>query len=160
MPTNSQNGQYRAAELGVRIQNSAGKTLPQNATSTVFTVSGGRIMVGLLYGLVTTIVGGTTPAVKLIATPTTGTANDMCTALTVTTDEVGAMWVLPIAVGSSLIGIASTGKSGSITGPGAFGQIIAPGTVGVNCSAADATGAVQWSLFYVPLDNAATVVAA
>lgn len=158
MPTPAQNSQLRNAELGFRVQGAA-KTVPQNATQTIFTVSGGRIMIGLLYGTVTTVIGGTTPAAKLVATPTAGTANDMCTTLTITNDEAGMMMVCPVAVGSALIGAASTGKSGSASGPGLGGQIVAPGTIGFNVSAADATGAVQWSLFYVPLDPGVTVVA-
>jgi hypothetical protein len=143
--------------LGTRVGGAA-KTVPLNATSTIFTVAGGRALVTLLYGVVTTIIGGTTPALKLVATPTVGTANDMCTALTVTADEVGAMFVMPPAVGSALVGIAAAGKSGSISyAPG--GQIVAPGTIGMNDSAADATGAIQWTLFWVPLDVGVTVVA-
>jgi hypothetical protein len=158
MPTPTQNSQLRNAELGFRVQGAA-KTMPLAATSTIFTVSGGRVQIGLLYGVVTTIIGGTTPALKLVATPTVGTANDMCTTLTITADEVGMMFVLPVAVGSALIGAAAAGKSGSASGPGLGGQIVAPGTIGVNNSAADATGAAQWSLFYVPLDPASVVVA-
>jgi len=158
MPTPGINSQLRNAELGFRVQG-APKTVPLNATQTIFTVAGGRIMVGLLYGVVTTIIGGTTPAAKLVATPTVGSANDMCTVLTITGDEVGTMFVLPVAVGSALIGAAAAGKSGSASGPGLGGQIVAPGTIGFNDSAADATGAIQWSLFYIPLDPATTVVA-
>jgi len=156
MPTPAQNSQLRNAELGFRVQG-APKTVPQNATQTIFTVSGGRVMVGLLYGVVTTVIGGTTPAAKLVATPTVGTANDMCTTLAITAAEVGAMVALPLAVGSALLGAVN--KSGSVTGPGLGGQVVAPGTIGFNVSAADATGAFQWSLFYVPLDPGATVVA-
>lgn len=157
--TNATAAQVRHPILGFRSQGST-KTVPQNATQTVFTVSGGRIMITALYGLVTTIIGGTTPAAKYIATPTTGSLNDMCTTLTITTDEVGMMWQLPIAVGSALIGAASTGKSGSLSGTGGpCGQIVAPGTIGFNVSAADATGSVLHTLYYVPLDDAARVVA-
>jgi hypothetical protein len=156
MPTPAQNSQLRNAEVGFRVQGAA-KTVPQNATSTIFTVSGGRIQVGLLYGVVTTVIGGTTPALKLIATPTVGTLNDMCTALTITASEAGTQVALPLATGSALLGVIS--KSGSVTGPGLGGQIVAPGTIGMNVSAADATGAIQWTLFYVPLDPATTVVA-
>lgn len=149
----------RIGLLGRKVAGAA-KTVPQNATQTVFTVSGGRIMLTTLYGLVTTIIAGTTPAVKYIATPTVGTLNDMCTALTITADEVGMMWQLPVAVGSALIGAAAAGKSGSVSGTGGgCGQIVAPGTIGFNCSAADATGAVLHTLCYIPLDDGATVVA-
>jgi hypothetical protein len=159
MPTPATNSQLRNAELGFRASSGTPKTMPLNATTTIFTVSGGRIMIGLLYGVVTTIIGGTTPAIKLVATPTVGTANDMCTALTITADEVGMMFVCPIAVGSALIGAAAAGKSGSASGPGLGGQVVAPGTIGINNSAADATGAAQWTLFYIPLDPASNVVA-
>ena len=154
------NTSIRSIDLG-RFAQTAAKTVPTNATQTVFTITGGRIMVTLLYGLVTTIIGGTTPAVKYVATPTTGTANDMCTAMTITADEVGMMWQLPSAVGSALIGAAAAGKSGSVSGNtgGLCGQIVAPGTIGFNDSAADATGAVIHTLCWVPLDAAATVVA-
>jgi len=156
MPTPLQNSQLRNAEMGFRVQGAA-KTVPQNATTTIFTVSGGRISVGLLYGVVTTVIAGTTPALKLIATPTVGTLNDMCIALTITASEVGTQFALPLATGSALLGVIS--KSGSVTGPGLGGQIVAPGTIGMNVSAADATGAIQWTLFYVPLDPATVVVA-
>ena len=157
MPTPAINAQLRNAELGFRVQGTA-RTIPQSsALTTLFTVAGGRIMVNLLYGVVTTIVGGTTPALKLTATPTAGSANDMCTTLVITTDQVGAMFVCPVAVGSALIGAASTGVSGSVSGPGTGGQVVAPGTIAQTCAAADATGAIQWTLFYVPLDPATTV---
>jgi hypothetical protein len=159
MPTPQQNAQLRNAELGFRVQNAAGKTIPQSAAlTTIFTVAGGRIMVGLLYGLVTTVVAGTTPSLKLTATPTTGTASDMCTTGVITAAEVGSMLVVPVSKGSALI--VETAGSGSQTGPGLGGQIVAPGTIGMTSAAADVTGAIQWSLFYVPLDAAATVTAA
>jgi hypothetical protein len=157
--TNATAAQLRHATLGFRSQ-SLTKTVPQNATQTIFTVSGGRLLITALYGLVTTVIAGTTPAAKYVATPTVGTANDMCTALTITSDEAGMMWQLPILVGSALLGAASTGKSGSLSGIGGIcGQIVAPGTIGFNVSAADATGAVTHSLYYIPLDDAARVVA-
>lgn len=160
MTTWQNNASIAQNAIGKRVQGTA-KTVPTNATQTVFTVSGGRALIMLMYGVVTTVIGGTTPAVKYVATPTTGSPNDMCTALTVTSDEVGMMWQLPSAVGSSLIGAASTGKSGSVSGNtgGLCGQIVAPGTIGFNDSAADATGAVQHTLYYIPLDPTTTVVA-
>ena len=156
MTTVTNNTQLRQLALGRFVQNAAGVTVPQNATTTIFTVAGGRILVTSLTGVVKTVIGGTTPALKLIATPTTGTANDMCAALTITSFEVGAQFGLPGPVGSALNG---QNKSGSVAGQTAP-QIVAIGTVGMNVSASDATGAIQWSLTYVPLDTAATVTAA
>lgn len=152
-----QGSQILAITMGVKVENSAGKTLPANATSTIFTVSGGRVLVTSLVGIVTTVVGGTTPAAKLIATPTVGTANDLCTTGTVTGDEVGTMYSLPGPVGSAL-NISGSG-SGGVTGQTAP-VVVNAGTIGINCSAADATGAVKWALTYIPLDSGASVVAA
>lgn len=157
-PNNLLASQVRHAALGWRAQTAA-KTVPQNATQTVFTVSGGRVFIMALYGLVSTIIAGTTPAAKYIATPSAGTLNDMCAALTITADEVGMMWQLPSAVGTALVGAASTGKSGSVSGVGICGQIVAPGTIGFNVSAADATGAVIHTLYYECLDDGARVAA-
>ena len=159
MPNPTVNAQLRNAELGFRVQGTA-RTIPQSsALTTLFTITGGRIMINLLYGVVTTIVGGTTPNLKLVATPSAGSANDMCAVLVITTDQVGTMFVCPVAVGTALIGPASTGVSGSVSGPGTGGQVVAPGTIAHTSAAADATGAIQWTLFYVPLDPGVTVAA-
>lgn len=148
--------QLRTVVLGTLVAGTA-KTVPQNATSTIFTVSGGRVAITSLVGKVTTVIGGTTPALKLVATPTTGTANDLCTAGTITSDEVGTLYALPGGTGSAL-NISGSG-SGGVTGQ-TTPVIVAAGTIGVNDSAADATGAIQWQLTYVPLDNGASVTAA
>lgn len=154
MTTIIQGQQIRQMALGLYAQGAA-KTVPQNATSTIFTIANGRVLITSLTGKVTTVIGGTTPAFKLIATPTVGTLNDMCTALTLTAAEVGTQVSMPAAVGSALAGVIS--KSGSVSAPGA--QVVAPGTIGVNCAAADATGAIQWTATWIPLDNGATLVA-
>lgn len=157
MTTILQGANVRQIALGNFVQGAAaGKTVPQNATSTVLTVSGGRVLVTSITGVVKTVIGGTTPAIKLVATPTVGTANDMCTALTITASEVGTQFSMPGAVGSALAGVIS--KSGSVAAPGQ--QVVAAGTIGLNCSAADATGAIQWTCTYVPLDAGASVTAA
>lgn len=160
MPESGSNAvmaQLRHATLGFRAQGAA-KTIPQSAAlTTIFTVSGGRVMANLLYGLVTTVVAGTTPSLKLTATPTAGTASDMCTTGVITAAEVGSMLVVPVVKGSALI--VETAGSGSQTGPGLGGQIVAPGTIGMTSAAADVTGQIQWALYWIPLDDGARVVA-
>jgi hypothetical protein len=49
-------------------------TLPQNATSTLFTVSGGAVLVTSLQGMVTTATGATATTLSLGTAPTVGTA--------------------------------------------------------------------------------------
>lgn len=157
MTTIIQGSQLRKLLLGTQVANSAGKTVPQNATSTVFTVAGGRVAITSLVGKVTTVIGGTTPSAKLVATPTAGSANDLCTATAITADEVGTQYSIPGPTGSAL-NVSGSG-SGGVTGQTAP-VVVAAGTIGVNVSAADATGAIQWALTYVPIDDGATVTAA
>jgi hypothetical protein len=152
-----QGSQLRKLLLGTQVANSSGKTVPQNATSTIFTVSGGRVAVTSLVGKVTTVIGGTTPSAKIVATPTVGSANDLCTATAITSDEVGTQYSIPGPTGSAL-GVSGSG-SGGVTGQTAP-VIVAAGTIGVNVSASDATGAIQWALTYVPIDDGASVTAA
>lgn len=157
MTTIIQGSQLRKLLFGTQVANSSGKTVPQNATSTIFTVAGGRVAVTSLVGKVTTVIAGTTPSAKIVATPTTGSANDLCTATAITADEVGTQYSIPGATGSAL-NVSGSG-SGGVTGQTAP-VIVAAGTIGVNVSAADATGAIQWALTYVPIDDGASVTAA
>jgi hypothetical protein len=138
--------------FGVKVAGTA-KAVPQNATQTLFTVSGGRIAVTSLFGVVTVIMAGTTPNCKFTSTPTTGTAVDLTTTTSLGTTEVGGH-----------VTIGSFGAATVVKNAGAANLLSAPiivpiGTIGVNVSAADATGSIQWTLTYVPLDAGASVVA-
>jgi hypothetical protein len=150
-----QGNQQRALLEGTAVSNAAGKTVPQNATSTIFTVSGGRVLVTGLYGKVTTIIAGTTPSAKIVSTPTVGTAVDVSSATAITGKEVGALIGLAGTVGTAL-NVQNAGAGAGL--PSAI--VIPAGTLGVNVSAADATGAILWTLTYVPLDDGASVTAA
>jgi hypothetical protein len=156
MTTIIQGSQLRKLLYGTAVSNAAGKTVPQNATSTIFTVTGGRVLVTGLYGKVTTIIAGTTPSAKIVSTPTVGTAVDVSSATAITGKEVGALLAL---AGHGRYG-AERAERGRWRGTPVAGPVIPVGTLGVNVSAADATGAIQWTLTYVPLDDGATVTAA
>lgn len=139
--------------LGNKAQGSA-KAVPQNATQTIFTVAGGRVLVNALFGVVTVVMAGTTPNCKFTSTPTVGTAVDLSTTTSLGTTEVGGH------VAVSAFGSATVVKNaGAANASGALGIIVPAGTLGVNVSAADATGSIQWTCFYVPLDAGATLVA-
>lgn len=155
MTTIIQGSQLRKLLYGTTVSNAAGKTVPQAATSTIFTVAGGRILVTGLYGKVTTVIGGTTPSAKIVSTPTTGTAVDVSSATAITGKEVGSLLALAGTVGTAL-NVQNAGAGAAL--PSAIQVPI--GTLGVNVSAADATGAIQWTLTYVPLDDGASVTAA
>lgn len=128
--------------------------LPQTATGTLFTVTGGRIIVTSLVGTVTTVIQAQANAVKLVATPTTGTVNDLSTTVDINALVVGGLLATTGLAGDALV------KS---TGGGISAQrnpiIVAIGAIGLN-TAASSTGSIAWSLTWMPYDLGAVVVAA
>lgn len=148
-----QGDQLRTINFGSKVDKAA-TTVPQNTTADLFTITGGRVLVATIVGEVTTVIGGTTPSLKLTSSPTTGSDVDLCTATAITSDEVGSLYSID-GVGNAL----EVGSSGAVESTAK--PIILPiGTVNMHCDAADATGAIKWSVFYVPLDNGAVVAAA
>lgn len=137
---------------GNKAQGSA-KAVPQNATQTIFTVAGGRVAINQFFGVVTVIMAGTTPNCKFTSTPTVGTAVDLTTTTSLGTTEVGGH----VTIGS--FGTATVVKNAGAANLLSAPIIVPAGTIGVNVSAADATGSIQWTCFWVPLDAGATLVA-
>lgn len=144
----------RTALLGVKVDR-ATATLPQNATGSIFTVSGGRIVVTSLVGEVTTIVGATVTTLKVTSTPTTGSAVDLTSATAITSLEVGGHMSLPLTLGGALV----VSNAGVAEIPGAIPLLVPIGNIQITTSAND-TGSVKWSITYIPYDDAALVVAA
>lgn len=147
-----QGSQLAAINLGTKVSTS-GKTVPQNAASALFTVTGGRVVVLGIVGEVTTVIGGTTPSAKLVANPTTGTDSDITSAVAITSDPVGNLYGVA-TVGGALVVLESVAPLNQTP------FVVKAGTIDLNVSAADATGAIKWDLFYVPLDPGASVTAA
>ena len=150
-----QGPQIRQILLGTKVDR-ATATLPQTATGSIFTVSGGRILVTGLLGEVTTAIGATATTVTVVSTPTTGTATTLASATAVTSKEVGAQATLPLTSGGALV-VANGGGGGQF--PGHSPYIVPIGNIQITTSAST-TGSMKWSLTYVPLDDNATVVAA
>jgi len=136
--------------FGVRVDK-ATAALPQTTTGTLFTVSGGRIILTSIVGEVTTIIQTQANATKLIATPTTGTAVDMCATLDITADEVGCLYGITGLQTDALIGL----NAGLTRLPSQL-QVIPIGTIKLSCAASN-TGSVKWSMTYIPLDVGASV---
>ena len=144
----------RTAQLGVQV-NRATATLPQTTTGSIFTVSGGRIVVTSLVGEVTTILGATVTTLSVVSTPTTGSAVTLATATAVTSLEVGGHITLPATVGGAMV----VTNAGGVALPNALAVLVPIGNIQITTSASD-TGSVSWSLTYIPYDDVATVVAA
>lgn len=128
--------------------------LPQTAASSIFTVSGGRIEIVRLVGLVTTVIQSGTNNAKLICDPTTGSTGDLCTTTDIASLEVGGMLTIDGTVGNALV------KANAF----AIKQMALPlwvpaGAIQFSTDASK-TGQIQWSLFYLPIDAGAAAVAA
>ena len=155
MTTMIQGDQVRSLVYGIQVNRATAAVPTSAADQALFTIVGGRVIITSLIGEVTTVIGGTTPSMKLIANPTAaGASFDLVSAVAITADAVGNLYSLAATAGGAL----QVTESGTAV----FGVAMAVkvGTIDCNISAADATGSIKWSLTYVPLDNGASVVAA
>lgn len=146
---------FRETQFGFLVTKTA-LALPQTATSTLYTVAGGNVLVTGLLGLVSTAVGATATTLALGTVPTTGTPESagIATATAITSSEAGT-WVGVLASsakGGALAVGSDAGKAVFLQTPFA----VPPGTITWTTSASD-TGAMSWYLTYVPLDTGATV---
>lgn len=148
----SQMDGYALAQVvyGVRADKAAA-AIPQSTTGTLFTVSGGRVIILSLVGEVTTIIQAQATTLKITATPTSGTAVDMCTTADLNALEVGGRVSLPGAFGSALIK-ANAGALALQT----VGALVGVGTIGA-VTVASSTGAMKWTCWWVPYDQGATL---
>jgi hypothetical protein len=132
------------------------KNLPQTATEALFTVSGGRVLIKLLLGEVTTAIQAQANATKVSVNPTTGTTADITATLDINGDEAGTLYIVE-GDGTALIGVNAG------TGFGAAGLphpwICPVGDIEL-VTAASNTGAIKWDCWYLPLDPAGQVNAA
>jgi hypothetical protein len=136
---------------GVSIARAAGN-LAQTGNLTLFTVTGGRILLTTIVGVVTTAIQAQANAVKLQSLSTTGAiATDMCA-----TVDVNA------AAAGNLFGITGTAATAAVLGssvPQMNELIVAAGVIRMNAAASN-TGQMSWLLTYIPLDAGAYVTAA
>lgn len=143
----------RAAQLGSKVVRDTA-TLPQTAAGSLFNVAGGKVLITSIVGEVTTVIQTQANNTKLTANPTTGTSVDICAALDISADEVGALYGITGVFTDALQG----GAAGSV-GQQDRGVVVNTGTIDLDCAASN-TGSVKWVLTYIPLDTGAYVEAA
>lgn len=140
--------------LGTKVTGGA-KTLPATATGAIFNVTGGRVLVTSITGVVTTAIQNQACNTKLVATPSgNGSVNDLSAVVDVANLGLGGLLSPTGLAGDALVKSTGGGVSG-LRNP----VVVAAGAIGVNTAATN-TGAVTWTLTYVPLDDGATVTAA
>jgi hypothetical protein len=152
------NRQYRNMVFGLSVVKPAQTPPNSGSSATLFTVSGGSVLVTSLVGRVSTALSGTTGAIALGTKPTVGTEETagIATASVVGGSEIGTK-VTPQAsagLGGALV------VSGKVAGNAPFLAppfVVDAGTIEITTSVATMTGAIDWYLTYVPLDDAASV---
>ena len=136
--------------LGFRVDR-ATEALPQTTDGALFTITGGRVLLTQIIGEVTTVIQTQADNTKLKFNPTaTGADQDLCAVLDITGDAVGELY--------TITGIAANAmRSDLLIGQGMTNPyILSEGDIEIDCAASN-TGAVQWSMWYLPLDSGATV---
>ena len=141
----------RKLMLGLKVDRA---TAPMTNGLELFTVSGGNCMVTLMLGEVTTAIQATSVDFTIVADPTTGTSTDIAAVLIADGDEAGTLYTVNGVAATALV----PGSSGSV--PAALQSfIVAPGAIEITMVGAH-TGSVQWTLFYVPIEDGAYITAA
>lgn len=124
----------------------------------LFTVTG-KVMVTLITGEVTTVVGGAATYKLRVKTDNV----DLCAASTIDTDAVGTMYMLTGDFGDTFHGntapVLKAATANSLYGPFVLGLAGGTLTIESDMDAAD-TGVIAWTLYYLPLEASAAVVAA
>lgn len=144
---------FIAGLVGQKVARAAA-LLPQTAQTDYFTVSGGKVLILGILGEVTVALGATATNAKLVHNPTAaGVADtDLCAVAAVASDPVGTQYGV-------------TGVPADALQKGAFVPlpqrtlVLQPGTIALNTSASN-TGQTKWTVFYLPLDSGARVIAA
>lgn len=135
--------------LGFRVDRDT-ESLPQGADSALFTITGGRVLLLQIVGEVTTVIGGANNT-KLVFNPTaTGVDQDLCAVLDIDADAVGELYTITGIVANAMRSDLLIGQG--MTNP----MVLSEGDIEINC-AGSVTGAIQWSMWYLPLDSGATV---
>lgn len=163
MSTLLKGNELRTLLLGVKVEKAAA-VLPASTTQTLFTISGGRVMVTSLIGEVTTVFDGTVNSLSVEADPTVGAAADLAAATVCTSDAAGTLYTVH-GIQAALLGTQKEGGTEVPThavakSPVGGGFVVPAGVIQLKTTATDTTGATKWTLTYVPLDDGASVASA
>lgn len=147
--------QVRMIGLGTKVDK-ASATLPASTVQTLFTVTGGRILLTSILGEVTTIIQTQTNNAKLQSVPTTGTTVDLSATADITALEAGAFLTITPDLDATPFSVALQKQTAGAIAMPAMGIIIPIGAIKLSCSATN-TGATKWSMTYIAYDDGATV---
>src|SRR5712692_8741697 len=79
---------------GARLDR-ATATLPQSTAAAIFTITGGRVIVNMILGEVTTVIQAQVNNTKHKSVPTVGSTVDLCATVDINALEAGGKLVVP-----------------------------------------------------------------
>lgn len=138
---------------GILVNRATADTF-DTATTPLFTIAGGKVLMLGIVGTVTTNIEAKACSIKLQANGTTGTTGDICAALDINNAQAGATWGITGTAATALVATTAGGAPWPSTP-----LVLEVGTLDLN-STADNTGSAKWDLWYIPLEAGATVTAA
>jgi len=141
--------------LGLRVDR-ATATLPQGTAAAIFNIVGGKVLITGILGECTTAIGGANNT-KLTANPTVATAGsaDLCAVVDTNACDVGDILSITGTPADAMV----AAHVGACQMMGPLGVACQVGTIDLDC-AGSVTGAIKWSIWYIPLDDGAYVTAA
>lgn len=140
--------------FGIRVTKATADTI-HTAAVPLFSVATGRVILLGILGEVTTIIQAQATTAKLQFNPATGTTNDMCATLDINADEVGSLYGITGVPADALLRSESGAVRCMLKEPIALDI----GDIEMICGAAS-SGSIQWTAWYMPLDDGATLAAA
>lgn len=148
--------QLRNLNQGILVSR-ATAALPASTDEALFTISGGRIFLLGILGEVTTVIQTQACNTKLKLNPTaTGSDVDLCAVLDITADAVGTYYTITGTFATAMQGATVHCAAANTMLPQPL--LLGAGDIELDCAATN-TGSVKWDLWYVPLDNGASVAA-
>lgn len=148
-------GRLKVGGLGIKVSK-ATSGLPATTTKSLFTITGGLVLVTMILGEVTTVIQTQADNTKLSFDPTdTGTTQDICAVLDISADAVGTMYHISGTPADAMRDNLNFARGG-LTG---LPLLLKPGAILLDCAATN-TGSVKWDLWYLPVASGARVVAA
>lgn len=133
----------------------ATENLPQSGDGSLFTITGGLVIMTLLIGEVTTVIETQTNNALIKFRDTLAVADtDLCAALDITAFAVGSLLTISGIVTNALRTGVSMGLGGLISDP----LVLSNGIVELECSASN-TGQAKWTACYMPITKGAKLVA-
>ena len=135
---------------GIAVERAAALP-PQGAREDIFTIAGGRVLLKQIIGEVTAAIGNVANATKLEFNPDDAARGDMCDTLDIDNDAVGTLYGITGTPAGDMV------EATNVLLAQAAAQILKPGVIELNCAGSSVSGAIKWTVLYVPIDDGAYV---